>query len=107
MPADGAYIGRRFTQYGWALAESAYANPFAVGEGAGKHTLEESLQLYYDYVAGERPDLVAGVRALLADGVPLYCWCHRVTGRGERSAAAHLCHGDVLVALANKGSEPV
>ena len=48
------YIGRRFTQGGWDLPQSVFANPFKVKTkpsqtGAEYFTREEAIQRYYFY----------------------------------------------------------
>lgn len=95
VPAGGVYIGRALSIGGWRLSASAFANPYAVGVG---FTLEESLQRYANRVLAH-PLLCEEARALVASGATLYCWCHTLTTRGAAAKGAHLCHGDVLVAL--------
>lgn len=101
VPDGGIYIGRRFTMGGWRLEASPYANPFRVGENTGErseaYTLEDSLQRYYDWLTASPALLGRLVQDL--DGRVLYCFCHRVTKSGAPSREAHLCHGDVLVAV--------
>ena len=104
VPDDGVFIGRKFTMGGWRLDASPYANEFRVGTGVGKYTLNESLQHYYNWLVAQ-PPLLERLESELGGGRALYCFCHRVNKQGAPSAEAHLCHGDVLVALMRRQRE--
>ena len=81
------YIGRRCTMGGWDLPQSRWANPFTIAQCGGA---EVAVARYAEYLRS-RPDLMAAVPTLR--GKVLGCWC-----------TPGPCHGDVLLALANRGS---
>lgn len=70
----GIYIGR----------PSKWGNPFVIGRDG---TREEVIQKYKDYLLGNA-ELMSSLHELR--GKNLICWCR-----------PHLCHGDVLLELAN------
>jgi len=63
-----------------------YGNPFVSGKDG---TREEVVEKYAEWVLTQ-PELLAKIKAELKDKV-LGCWC-----------APKLCHGDILVELANE-----
>ena len=63
-----------------------YGNPFEIGKDG---TREEVVEKYAEWVLTQ-PDLLVKIKAELKDKV-LGCWC-----------APKLCHGDILVELANE-----
>jgi len=63
-----------------------YGNPFEIGKDG---TREEVVEKYAEWVLTQ-PELLAIIRVELKDKV-LGCWC-----------APKLCHGDILVELANE-----
>ena len=79
------YIGRRFTMGGWNLQESKWANPFKIKDYGSAEAVVEK---YRDYLM-KKPELLACLPDL--KGKVLGCWCK-----------PGVCHGDILVELANK-----
>jgi hypothetical protein len=75
VPHGAVYIGR----------PSKWGNPFVIGRDG---TRDEVIAKYQAYVLG-KPALLAALPELR--GKDLVCWC-----------APCACHGDVLLALANK-----
>lgn len=63
-----------------------YGNPFHIGDDG---TRQEVIEKYAEWVLTQ-PELLATIRIELKDKV-LGCWC-----------APKLCHGDILVELANE-----
>lgn len=78
------YIGRANAD----LPESVWHNPYVIGKDG---TREDVVGAYHRYVLS-KPDLLKRVAGL--QGLTLGCWC-----KSKQSPDA-LCHGDVLVALA-------
>jgi hypothetical protein len=74
------YIGRNVNMYVPGALRSKWANPFSLS----KYSLEESLQLYKDYVRNGK--LYGELKEL--KGKILGCWC-----KPDR------CHGDILKEL--------
>jgi len=74
--AYDVYIGR----------PGPFGNPFTIGRDG---TREEVVEKYAEWVLTQ-PDLLAKIKAELKDKI-LGCWC-----------APKLCHGDILVELANE-----
>ena len=68
--------------------ESKWANPFKVGEGEAKYSLNESIDLYRNYVL--KSDLKKDLGEL--SGKTLGCFCDQ---KGK-------CHAKVLVELFNE-----
>ena len=63
-----------------------FGNPFEIGKDG---TREEVVEKYAEWVLTQ-PDLLATIKTELKDKI-LGCWC-----------APQLCHGDILVELANE-----
>lgn len=87
------YIGRQCFRGGWQppaarrsrLRKSAWSNPFS----CSKHSREEAIKLYRNYILGTFLSDPASWTRLLADlatAKSLGCWCK-----------PQACHGDVLV----------
>ncbi len=77
-PGAAIYIGRG----------SRWGNPFHIGQHGGRETVVEA---YFEYLK-TRPDLITALETLR--GFDLLCYC-----------APLLCHGDVLLLLANATPE--
>lgn len=77
---DAVYIGRRNT--GRGLAESAFANPYRIGQDGNR---AEVIQKYRSWLLG-RQELLQRLHELR--GRRLACWC-----------SPEPCHGDVLIEL--------
>ena len=84
VPFD-IYIGRRMSMGGWKLAESIWANPFAIGRDGSR---DEVLRKYREYVVS-RGSLMAQLPDIY--GRVLACWCKPAD-----------CHGDILAELAER-----
>lgn len=81
IPPGSVYIGR----------PSKWGNPFVLKDGESR---EECLRKYEAWLTS-RPDLVADVKRELR-GKSLVCFC-----------APELCHGDVLIRIANEEGEAI
>ena len=79
------YIGRS-TRNGWR--KSRWGNPFTVRSNATQEQRTEVIAMYRRWLLLQ-PDLLAALPEIR--GKDLVCWC-----------APDLCHGDVLLELANK-----
>lgn len=77
---DAVYVGRR--NAGRGLAESAFANPYKIGQDGNR---AEVIQKYRSWLLGRR-ELLQRLHELR--GRRLACWCK-----------PEPCHGDVLVEL--------
>jgi hypothetical protein len=84
------YIGRAMPHYG--LPGSKWGNPFKLERGDGKVERAACLARYEAWLRAQ-PQLMAALPELR--GKVLGCWC-----------APKICHGDVLVRLANEGPTP-
>ena len=84
--AGDVYIGRADRFGRWPGSECA--NPYRVPRSAPAGRRAEAVGRYLTYLHCERPALLPRVGELR--GKVLRCWC----GRDQ------LCHGDVLIALA-------
>lgn len=76
------YIGRM--NPGRGLAQSIWANPFAID---GQTTRNQAIELFREHLEN-RPDLLARIHEL--KGKRLGCWCK-----------PKACHGDILARLAD------
>ena len=75
IPEGAVYIGR----------PSEWGNPFMIDP---HRTREEAVNLYLEYVM-ERPELMERIKTELK-GKDLVCFC-----------SPKICHGDILLAIAN------
>lgn len=78
IPGDSTYIGRG----------SKWGNPFVLGRDGDRETV---VLAYFEHIK-TKPDLLLALDELR--GRDLLCFC-----------APELCHGDVLMALANMSEE--
>lgn len=88
IPDGAVYIGRANPTYG--VSESIWHNPFPLKTEKDR---EKVVAQFTEYLTS-RPDLMSRLGELR--GKDLVCWC-----------APKMCHGDVLLELANKGDEKV
>jgi hypothetical protein len=85
LPPGAVYIGRAMPRYG--LKRSKWANKFVIGKDG---TREEVIALYERHLVGS--GLINDIHEL--NGKDLVCWC-----------APLVCHGDVLLRLANAAGD--
>jgi hypothetical protein len=89
IPASAVYIGRANRWYG--LPASKWRNYFQIKEAEGV-SRERCIAAYAQWVRLQ-PDLMVTLDELT--GANLVCWC-----------APEVCHGDVLLRLANDPAGP-
>lgn len=98
LPYD-LYIGRQ-RRWPEPLKRSFWANPYKLKEHGGPYTLAESLYLYELRVRSS-PEMLERLHELVG-GKTLACWCAPKDGDPLVSGDPEVCHGQVLLRLAEE-----